>query len=189
MRNGAFYLINRLVLAMALGFNAAAIPVMAGECPSFLNQDIKKLHSDKTLNICKAYAGKPLLIINTASYCGYTPQFNGLEQLHKTYKEKGLVVLGFASNDFNQEANNDKEIANVCFINYGVTFTMFAPIKVTGQAAHPLFKELAAQSSEPAWNFNKYLVNADGKVVNYFDSNVTPDSDELKQAIERALSQ
>jgi glutathione peroxidase len=188
MRIKVLKLINRLVLTIVLGFNAVAIPVMAGECPLFLDQDIKRLHSDKALNICKVYAGKPLLIINTASYCGYTPQFKGLEQLHKTYKEKGLVVLGFASNDFNQEAKLDKEIADVCFINYGVTFDMFAPIKVTGQGAHPLFKELAAQSSEPAWNFNKYLVNAEGKVVNYFDSNVTPDSDVLKKAIEEVLS-
>jgi glutathione peroxidase len=171
-----------------LGINFVSVSVKAGDCAAFLNHDIKKLHTDKTLNICKSYAGKPLLIVNTASYCGYTPQFRGLEKLYKTYKEKGLVVLGFASNDFNQEAKDDKEIADVCFINYGVTFDMFAPVKVTGQAAHPLFKELAAQSSEPAWNFNKYLVNADGKVVNYFDSNVTPDSDVLKQAVEKMLS-
>lgn len=159
------------------------------ECPQFLNQSIKKLHSDKTLNICEAYAGKPLLIVNTASYCGYTPQFAGLEKLNKQYKDKGLVVLGFASNDFNQEAKDDKEIANVCFLNYGVTFDMFAPIKVTGDSAHPLFKELAAQSSQPAWNFNKYLVNPNGKVVRYFDSNVTPDSEAMKQAIEQLLGQ
>jgi glutathione peroxidase len=127
------------------------------------------------------------LIVNTASFCGYTPQFSGLEKLHKAYKDKGLVVLGFASNDFKQEAKDDKEIANVCFINYGVTFDMFAPIKVTGMSAHPLFKALAAQSNEPIWNFNKYLVNSEGKVVNYFDSNVTPDSIAMKQAIDKLL--
>lgn len=175
----AFLFFWALILTSALSW--------AGECPAFLNQNIKKLHSEKSLNICETYAGKPLLIVNTASYCGYTPQFAGLETLHKQYKDKGLVVLGFASNDFNQEAKDDKEIANVCFINYGVTFDMFAPIKVTGDSAHPVFKALAAQSSQPAWNFNKYLVNKEGKVVSYFDSNVTPESTELKQAIEQVI--
>ncbi len=180
-------MIYRLVLALSVCLMLTSAPALAGECPAFLNQDIKKLHSEKTLNLCKAYAGKPLLIVNTASYCGFTPQFSGLEKLHKAYKDKGLVVLGFASNDFNQEAKDDKTIADVCFINYGVTFDMFAPVKVTGQSAHPVFKALAAQSSEPAWNFNKYLVSAEGKVVNYFDSNVTPHSAAMKQAVEQIL--
>jgi glutathione peroxidase len=177
----------RGLCGLTLGLILNSANLMAGQCPDYLNQNIKKLHSEKTLNICEVYAGKPLLIINTASFCGYTPQFSGLEKLYKAYKDKGLVVLGFASNDFKQEAKDDKEIANVCFINYGVTFDMFAPIKVTGSSAHPLFKALAAQSKEPAWNFNKYLVNAEGKVVNYFDSNVTPDSIAMKQAIDKLL--
>jgi glutathione peroxidase len=176
--------LSALVFSLILGSTA----VFAGQCPAYLNQSMKKLHSEKTVNLCQAYAGKSLLIVNTASYCGYTPQFRGLEKLHQQYKDKGLVVLGFASNDFNQEAKDDKEIANVCFINYGVTFDMFAPIKVSGESAHPLFKALASQSSQPAWNFNKYLVNADGNVVKYFDSNVTPDSVAMKQAIEQLLS-
>ena len=162
-------------------------PVKAGPCPEYLNQTLKKLHSEQTLNICEAYAGKPLLIVNTASFCGFTPQFAGLEKLHQAYKDKGLVVLGFSSNDFNQEAKTDKDIANVCFVNYGVTFDMFAPLAVTGTSAHPLFKALAAQSSEPAWNFNKYLLDKDGKVVKYFNSQVKPDSEEMKQAIEQVL--
>jgi glutathione peroxidase len=177
----------RLAFAFMLISMLGPVVVQAAQCPKYLNQNIKKLHSEKTLNICEAYAGKPLLIVNTASHCGFTPQFSGLEKLYKQYKNKGLVVLGFASNDFNQEAKTDKEIANVCFINYGVTFDMFAPIKVTGQDAHPLFKALAAQSTQPAWNFNKYLLDAEGKVVKYFDSNVTPDSVAMKQAIEQVL--
>jgi glutathione peroxidase len=162
--------------------------LFAAECPAYLNQSFKKLHSEKTLNICEAYAGKPLLIINTASYCGYTPQFPGLEKLHKQYKDKGLVVLGFASNDFDQEDKDEKKIADICYLNYGVTFDMLSPIHVTGGSAHPLFKELANQSRAPAWNFNKYLVNAEGKVVKYFDSNVTPESVAIKQAIEDLLA-
>jgi glutathione peroxidase len=159
----------------------------AGSCPEYLNQSFKKLHSDKSLNICEAYAGKALLIVNTASFCGYSPQFAGLEKLHEQYKDKGLVVLGFASDDFNQEAESDKAIADVCFINYGVTFNMFSPVHVKGDKSHTLFKALTRQSKEPAWNFNKYLLDKDGKVVNYFDSNVTPESSALKQAIEPLL--
>jgi len=182
----AYRYIFALLAISALVLSASANA--AGQCPDYLNQNIKKLHSEKTLNICEAYPGKPLLIVNTASFCGFTPQFVGLEELYKEYKDKGLVVLGFASNDFNQEAKTDKEIADVCYLNYGVTFDMFAPIAVTGKAAHPLFKALAAQSTEPAWNFNKYLLNADGKVVKYFDSQMKPDSAALKQAIGQVLS-
>lgn len=176
----------RLLLALLL--SALFSSVYAESCPEYLNQDLKKLHSQQTLNICKTYAGKPLLIVNTASYCGYTPQFSGLEKLHKQYRDKGLVVLGFSSNDFDQEAKTDKEIANVCFVNYGVTFDMFAPIVVSGQGAHPLFKALAEQSKAPAWNFNKYLLNADGKVVQYFDSQVTPNSALMQTAVEQLLN-
>jgi glutathione peroxidase len=174
-----------LILSM-LSFSSKAA---ADKCPEYLNQNLLKLHSQKTLNICEAYAGKPILIVNTASYCGFTPQFGGLEKLYKQYKDKGLVVLGFASNDFDQEAKDDNEIAKICFINYGVTFDMFAPIKVTGESAHPLFKALALQTQEPAWNFNKYLLNREGKVVKYFDSQVTPNSPAIKQAIEEVLNQ
>jgi glutathione peroxidase len=182
-------MIYQLVFALSLvSMFGLSAPVEAGQCPEYLNQNIQKLHSTKNLNICEAYSGKPLLIVNTASHCGFTPQFSGLEKLYKQYKDKGLVVLGFASNDFNQEAKDEQEISNVCFINYGVTFDMFAPIKVTGESAHPLFKALAAQTREPAWNFNKYLVNADGKVVQYFDSQVTPNSPAMKQAIEQLLA-
>lgn len=179
----------RLVFALLFVLlSGLCASLQARQCPEYLNQNIQKLHSQKTINICETYAGKPLLIVNTASYCGFTPQFSGLEKLYKHYKDKGLVVLGFASNDFDQEAKDDNEIAKVCFVNYGVTFDMFAPIKVVGESAHPLFKALASQKREPAWNFNKYLLNADGKVVNYFDSQVTPDSPAMKLAIEQVLA-
>lgn len=123
-----------------------------------------------------------MLIVNTASFCGYTPQFAGLEKLHRQYKDKGLVALGFASDDFNQAADSDEDIANVCFINYGVTFEMFLPIHI-GENSHPLFKALARQTSELTWNFNKYLIKAEGKVGKYFDSQITPESIEIKQAV------
>jgi glutathione peroxidase len=159
----------------------------AASCPAFLDHDLQKLHSDKTVNICKEFAGKPLLIVNTASHCGYTPQFKGLESLYEKYKGRGLVVVGFPSDDFNQEAKDQAETAQVCYENYGVTFTMLAPLPVTGHAANPVFRELNRQSHEPTWNFNKYLVRPDGTVTKYFDSGITPESAELNHAIEELL--
>jgi glutathione peroxidase len=160
----------------------------AGVCPAYLDHDFQKLHSQEHVNLCNLAAGKPLLIVNTASHCGYTPQFEGLEALHQKYASRGLVVIGFPSDDFNQESKDEAETAAVCFINYGVTFTMLAPQAVTGAAANPVFRELAHQTRAPAWNFNKYLVRPDGKVDQYFDSDVTPESAQMSQAIERLLA-
>jgi glutathione peroxidase len=173
-------------LGLAILFHSPAAP--AAECPAYLDQTVRKLHSSETVNVCKLAAGKPLLIVNTASHCGYTPQFKGLEALHRKYKDRGLVVVGFSSDDFNQEAKDEAEAAEVCFLNNGVTFTMIAPSSVKGRAANPIFKELARQSQEPAWNFNKYVVAADGKVVRYFDSDATPESPAVTQAIESVLA-
>lgn len=159
----------------------------AADCPAFLNHEFTKLHSSQKLNLCAAYAGKPLLVVNTASHCGYTRQFKGLEALHRKYRERGLVVIGFPSDDFNQEAADQAETADVCYVNYGVTFTMLAPSAVTGAAANPVFKELSRQSQQPGWNFNKYLVKPDGTVAKYFASSVEPDARELEQAIETLL--
>ena len=160
----------------------------AADCPAFLNHDFLKLHSTEHVNVCKAYAGKPLLIVNTASHCGYTPQFKGLESLNQKYKSRGLVLIGFPSDDFTQEARDEAETAQVCYVNYGVTFTMLSPLPVKGPAANPVFRELARQSHEPTWNFNKYLVRPDGKVTAYFDSDATPESAPLNQSIERLLA-
>jgi glutathione peroxidase len=164
----------------------AATPA-AAPCPAYLDQDFRKLHSGQSINLCKAFAGKPLLIVNTASHCGFTPQFKGLEAIHEKYKERGLVVVGFSSDDFNQEAKDEAEAADTCFLNYGVTFTMLAPQHVKGPEANAVFRELARQSQAPGWNFNKYLVQPDGKVTQYFDSKVTPDSQQFGDAIEKVL--
>jgi glutathione peroxidase len=162
-------------------------PVAAAECPAFLKTEFKRLRSAEKLNLCEAYAGKPLLIVNTASHCGYTSQFEGLEALHQKYRVRGLVVLGFPSDDFRQEAADEAEVAEVCFVNYGVKFPMFAPSSVTGAKANPVFRELARQAREPSWNFNKYLVSPEGKVVAVFGSSVKPESKELNAAIEKLL--
>jgi len=165
---------------------AAESPV-ARPCPSFLDHDFRKLHSSQSVNLCKSYAGRPLLIVNTASHCGFTPQFKGLEAVHAKYKDRGLVVLGFSSDDFNQEAKDEAEAADTCFLNYGVTFVMLAPQHVKGPEANPVFRELARQTQAPSWNFNKYLVQRDGKVAQYFDSRVTPESQQFDEAVEKLL--
>lgn len=160
---------------------------LSAQCPAFLNYDLPRLHSDETVNICQQASGKPLLIVNTASHCGFTKQFEGLEDIHQTYKDRDLMVVGFASNDFNQEADTEEEAERVCRENFGVTFTMVAPSYVKDQRANPVFREINRQSEEPSWNFNKYLINANGEVVNHFGSRVAPDDEKLHEAIESLL--
>jgi len=172
---------------MLLGTALAASSLSYGACPDYLDHDMRKLHSSDEVNLCEVYGEKPMLIINTASHCGYTSQFKGLEALHQKYRDNGLVVVGFASNDFNQEAKDEAAAAEVCRINYGVTFTMLAPSHVKGADANPVFRELASQSQAPGWNFNKYLVDGSGTVVQHFGSNTSPDSKVLQAAIESTL--
>lgn len=170
--------------AIALLFS----PALAwSACPEYLDQTMRKLHSQESVNLCAVQDGKPMLIVNTASHCGFTSQFEGLESLHKKYAEQGLVVVGFASDDFRQEADTEEEAADICYVNYGVTFTMLAPSGVRGDDANPVFRELAAQSDAPSWNFNKYVVGRDGAVVAHFGSRTTPDDEALLQAVEEAL--
>ncbi len=181
------------VLLLAIGAVRAvaappAAPSAPAACPAFLDHEFQRLHSAQTTNPCREFAGRPLLIVNTASHCGYTPQFKGLQALHATYAPRGLVVLGFPSDDFHQEAADAAETAQVCYLNYGVKFTMFATSPVTGAGANPVFRELARQSKAPDWNFTKYLVTADGRVVGRFPSAVEPDAPELRSAIEALLA-
>ena len=177
------------IVAASLTLLAASFTpgVAAAGCPEYLDHDFRKLHSSDTVNLCDDFAGKPMLIVNTASHCGFTPQFEGLEALHRKYEARGLTVVGFPSNDFRQEAATEEKAAEVCYLNYGVTFTMTAPISVKGEEAHPLFKELARQSGAPKWNFNKFLVGPSGEVVRRFNSNTQPDSPELVHSIESLL--
>ena len=130
---------KRLFLAAAL---CTLSPLSMANCPAYLDQTLRKLHSQESVNLCKSFAGKPMLIVNTASHCGFTPQFKGLEELHQEYRNKGLVVLGFSSNDFNQEASDEARAAKVCFVNNGVSFTMIAPSHVRGDKANAVFREL-----------------------------------------------
>ena len=157
------------------------------QCLPFMKHSEKKLHSSEELDLCKLTAGKPILIVNTASHCGFTPQFTALEALHKEYQEKGLVVIGFPSDDFFQEEDDEKGTADICFVNYGVTFTMLSPVHVWGSNAHPIFKKLADKTTAPKWNFYKYLVSADGKTIKHFNSRVTPDSDVFVNTVNTIL--
>lgn len=184
-------MLRRLLLALTLllptfTVAAEAPAAAAGTCAQWLDHDIGKLHSIEVLDLCTLTANHPVLLVNTASFCGYTPQFKGLEALHQQYKDQGLVVIGFPSNDFFQEADTAEETANVCFVNYGVTFTMTSEIKVKGAEAHPIYQHLQSAGA-PGWNFNKYLIGKNGAIIQHFDSGVEPDSAELQAAIELAL--
>ena len=166
---------------------APAVATTAAACPSLLQHRFPRLQDDQPQALC-AYAGKVLLVVNTASFCGYTPQYEGLEALHAKYAARGLVVMGFPSNDFNQEATDSKKIAELCFNTYGVKFPMFASSAVKGKGANPLFVQLAqATGKAPSWNFNKYLVGRDGVALAHYGSQTAPSDPVLVRAIEKAL--
>jgi len=148
--------------------------------------EMRRLHSSETVNLEALIDNRPVLMVNTASRCGFTGQFEGLEALHQRYGPEGVAVVGFSSNDFNQEID-EEGAADVCFVNFGVTFDMLAPVHVRGENAHPVFAELARQSEAPRWNFTKYLVSSEGDVVAHFPSNVRPESGAMRSAIEDLL--
>jgi glutathione peroxidase len=167
---------------------APSTPAAVAACPPLLNHTVPRLQDEKPQNLCQ-YAGRVLLVVNTASYCGFTSQFEDLEVLNAKYAARGLVVLGFPSNDFKQEDADAKKTADVCFNTYGVKFPMFAAGPVRGSDAQPLFKQLAAATgSAPSWNFNKYLVGRDGKAIAHFGSTTGPTSSRVVSAIEQALA-
>ena len=158
-------------------------------CPAILNQTFNRLQDDAPQNLCQ-YAGKVVLIVNTASYCGFTTQYEGLEALYAKYGAKGFVVLGFPSNDFGkQEPGSSKEIADFCFNTYGVKFPMFAKSSVAGPNVNRLHANLIKiTGTTPKWNFYKYLIDRGGKVVGSYASTTTPDDKDLVGAIEQALA-
>ena len=157
-------------------------------CPAVLQHTFPRLQDDSPQNLCQ-FAGKAVLVVNTASYCGFTGQYQGLEALHAQYEKKGLVVLGFPSNDFGkQEPGSSKEIADFCFNTYGVKFPMFAKTVVAGAGKNVLYAELEkATGKAPRWNFHKYLIDRNGKVVASFPSEVEPHNPKLISAVQRAL--
>ena len=159
-------------------------------CPVLLQKTFNRLQDDAPQNLCQ-YSGKVILVVNTASYCGFTSQYEGLEKLYATYGSKGLVVLGFPTNDFGQqEPGKGKEIADFCFNTYGVKFPMFEKSTVIGKSANPLFTDLTkASGTPPRWNFYKYLIGRDGKVIDSYTSFTTPESGKLLAELKKALAQ
>ncbi|RTL32932.1 MAG: glutathione peroxidase [Rhodocyclaceae bacterium] len=197
--------LSRVVLSALLGL---ALPVAATEpaakvvpaappaqeagqaCPALLNYTFPRLQDESPQPLCQ-YRGKVVLVVNTASYCGFTGQYDGLEKMYAKYKDQGLVVLGFPSNDFGgQEPGSNKEIADFCRLTYGVKFPMLGKSDVVGSATNPLYKQLASITGEkPKWNFHKYLIDRSGQKVLSFPSSTAPDSKTFVTAVERALAE
>lgn len=175
-------ILSGLLLALAWGRPAAA-----GE---LLDHEYRRLAAQETVNLGEAYAGQVLLVVNTASKCGNTPQYEGLEAMYEKYREQGFAVLGFPSNDFmGQEPGSEEEIQEFCTLTYGVKFPMFEKVQVRGADATPLYRALAEATGEsPGWNFHKYLLDRQGNVVASFGHRVQPDDPELVAAIERELA-
>lgn len=182
---------TRIVRALAPALLLATLAPSAGAADDattrLYDHSLRRLHADESVRLADRYAGQPVLVVNTASHCGFTRQFRELEAVHQRFKERGLKVAGFPSDDFRQEAADEAETAEVCFQNFGVTFDMYAPIRVTGAEAHPLFREIARQSAAPDWNFHKYVIDRNGRVVASFGSRTKPDAPEVIAAIEKAL--
>jgi glutathione peroxidase len=167
-----------------------AAQAQAAGCPPLLDAAFPTLSDDKPESICQ-YRGKVLLVVNTASQCGYTPQYEGLEKLYRRYRDRGLVVLGFPSNDFGgQEPGSNREIAKFCEVNYGVSFPLFSKTSVVKGSANPFYEKLAqATGSRPGWNFHKYLVDRRGAKALAFDTRVPPTDPRIVNEIERLLAE
>lgn len=182
-------LLSATLMMLSIGSPVKALAEQSAQCPSYLNKTFNKLHSSQTVDLCELTQGKPVLLVNTASNCGYTPHFKKLEALHKKYSKQGLVVIGFPSDDFFQEEDDEADTAKVCYINYGVTFTMLSTTAVRGSDVNSVFKYLGDKSTSPKWNFYKYLVSADGKNVQAFSPKVAPDDAEFVANIDKLLAE
>ncbi len=170
-------------------FSIISMPALA--CQSaLLDQNLRELASTNEVNLCKEYSGKVLLVVNTASKCGNTPQYEGLEKLYEEYGNKGLVVLGFPSNDFlGQEPGTEGEIQDFCRLTYGVQFPMFEKVTRRKEHAHPFFVALAASAGTyPTWNFHKFLIGKNGKLITHFSPQTKPYDNEVIIAIQNELA-
>lgn len=157
-------------------------------CPALLQQTFLRLQDEKPQSLCQ-YGGKVVVVVNTASFCGFTPQYQGLEVLYAKYQTQGLVVLGFPSNDFAQESSSNQEIADFCENTFGVKFPMFSRTSVAGKNANPLFRQLAAKTgTPPRWNFYKYVIGRDGVSVVSFNSMTDPQNRQFVSEVEKQLA-
>lgn len=183
-RNFAYCLALLGMLLVSTAFGASR-----DDCSSVLDHQFRGLLSGKMQSLCE-HSGSVVLVVNTASQCGYTPQYEGLEALYKRYQKRGLVLVGFPSNDFGgQEPGSNVEVADFCRLNYGVSFPMFEKTVVTGSKANPFYAVLAQRAGDaPRWNFHKYLIDRSGNRVLSFESSVTPGDAKLAREIERMLA-
>ena len=166
------------------------VATAAANNSDLLDRDFRRLASEETVNLKDDYEGNVVLVVNTASKCGNTPQYEGLEKLYREYGDEGFVVLGFPSNDFfGQEPGTEEEIREFCRLTYGVRFPMFEKVTVKKGAAHPFFDQLAAAAGTyPTWNFHKYLIGRDGQLIAEFSPRTNPYDDALVASIEGALA-
>jgi glutathione peroxidase len=175
----------RVLLAVAL-----MLPGLTMACSDLLKAEFRPLAGKEKASLCSRFEGQVLLVVNTASKCGFTPQYEGLEALHQRLSPRGFAVLGFPSNDFmGQEPGSEEQIQEFCTLTYGVKFPMFEKVTVKGDDAVPFYKQLAEQAGgeQPGWNFHKYLVDRSGEVVASFGSRTRPDDPKMLEAIEQAL--
>jgi glutathione peroxidase len=186
-------MLTKSIYALIIAALAAVASMPPGDtaespCPPLLDHKFDNL-KDEPVSLCQ-FRGKVLLIVNTASECGYTPQYEGLEALYRRYRDKGFAILGFPANDFgDQEPGSNKQIAQFCQVNYGITFPIFAKSSVVGASANPLYRELAARTGKPPrWNFHKYLLDRAGQPVAAFESAVEPADPRLTSQIEKLLA-
>lgn len=174
-------------LVMTL-ISVASFAATGRQCPEILQSTQRLLNTDQSVDLCQEFKGKTLLVVNTASQCGFTSQYTQLEQLHQAYQQQGFSVVGFPSNDFKQDRGSEAQSAKVCYLDYGVTFPMMARSQIKGSQANPVFAQISQQAGvEPRWNFYKYLINREGQVVATFPSSAPPMSTTLTQAIEKHL--
>lgn len=176
------------ILMMSASMVVHANDEQPAECADVLNHTFNKLNSSEALSMCQQFNGKVLLIVNTASQCGFTSQFEQLENIYQQYKGRGFTVIGFPSNDFRQDRGSEADTAKVCYLDYGVTFPMMERTQIRGVSANPVFKVLAEKSGiTPKWNFYKYLVDRDGEVVSVFASSTLPTDDAITEMIDNLL--
>ncbi len=190
-------LISSLLLGFSLSNSALVLAAtepsvsasaVSATCPKLLQHTMLRLQDEKPQALCQ-YAGQVVLVVNTASFCGFTPQYKGLEALYAKYKDRGLVVLGFPSNDFSQEPESNAKIADFCDNTFGVKFPMFTKTAVRGSDAIPLFKQLTEQTgTAPKWNFYKYLISRDGKTVKSYGSMTGPQDKGFVSEVEKMLT-
>ena len=169
---------------------ALTLPAAASSCPALLNHSFSRLQDGVPQSLCQ-YQGKVLLVVNTASFCGHTGQYETLESVYDKYKSRGLVVVGFPSNDFGgQEPGTEKEIADFCRSTYGIKFPMMAKTEIAAPKTHPFYKQLIAKTgAAPQWNFHKYLIDRSGNRVTSYGTRTAPDDKTLLAQLERLLAE